>query len=37
MNLIDEGIKKKLEDVPCIIGLVRQSLEKQPGDENGSD
>ncbi len=28
---------EKLEDLPYIIGLVRQSLEKQLGDENGSD
>ena len=30
-----EVFLEKLEDLPYIMGLIRQSLEKQLGDENG--
>lgn len=30
-----EVFLEKLEDLPYITGLIRQSLEKQLGDENG--
>jgi predicted transport protein len=30
-----EVFLEKLQDLPYIMGLVRQSLEKQLGDENG--